>query len=60
MKCPACKSDDSSVIDTRKFDDCIRRVRECNSCKKLTITWEVEENSIISAEKLPISALFPI
>lgn len=57
MKCPDCKSDDARVIDTRKFDDCIRRVRECNNCHKLTITWEVAQENIKTIEKMNFPAI---
>lgn len=40
MKCPFCHSDDIKVIDTRKFETCIRRVRLCLSCNQAFQTAE--------------------
>ena len=33
MKCPYCKSEDVKVIDTRKYDTCVLRVRFCETCR---------------------------
>jgi transcriptional repressor NrdR len=32
VRCPACKSDDLRVLETRELDDAIRRRRECATC----------------------------
>jgi transcriptional repressor NrdR len=41
MKCPACSSENSKVIDKRDTSDFrIRRRRECLSCKKRFTTFE--------------------
>jgi transcriptional regulator NrdR family protein len=33
MKCPFCKSEDHRVIDTRRYDTVIIRIRLCLKCK---------------------------
>ncbi len=33
MKCPYCQSNKIKVVDTRKFDTVIIRVRFCESCQ---------------------------
>ena len=43
MKCPFCKSDDNQVIDTRKYDTCIIRVRRCLN-PECDMAWHTEEN----------------
>jgi transcriptional regulator NrdR family protein len=40
MKCPFCHSEDNRIIDTRKFDTCVIRVRLCLNCK---MGWHTEE-----------------
>jgi transcriptional regulator NrdR family protein len=40
MKCPFCHSQDNRVIDTRKFDTVIIRLRLCMNCK---MGWHTEE-----------------
>ena len=42
MKCPYCKSADTSVIDSRLSDDgdSVRRRRECQDCTKRFTTYE--------------------
>ena len=40
MKCPFCQSEDNRVIDTRKFDTCIIRIRLCINCK---VAWHTQE-----------------
>jgi len=47
MICPNCKNKDSTVRDTRKYQDTNRRVRECNECDHIWITWEVEQKQIV-------------
>ena len=46
MKCPCCRSEQVRVIDTRKFDSCIKRIRECEACGTLWKTYEMAEHSI--------------
>ena len=43
MKCPACNSQDSRVLDSRPVDDgsSIKRRRECPACGKRFTTYEV-------------------
>lgn len=46
MKCPFCKQEDDSVVDSRLTEDgyTIRRRRKCNSCNRRYTTYErVEE-----------------
>jgi len=60
MICPRCKNDQSSVKDTRKYPDTVRRVRECDQCDHIWVTWEVEEKQIFvlnPSEKLLNSAI---
>jgi transcriptional repressor NrdR len=40
MRCPACKSDDLRVLETRDLDDAIRRRRECAVCGQRFSTTE--------------------
>jgi transcriptional regulator NrdR family protein len=40
MKCPYCKSESLRVIDTRKYDTCILRVRLCLACDSIIKTHE--------------------
>jgi transcriptional repressor NrdR len=46
MKCPACGSPESKVIDSRPTDEGekIRRRRECMSCAKRFTTYEIIES----------------
>lgn len=46
MKCPACKSENSTVIDTRRYDETIRRVRNCEDCGHVWATYEMNEKAI--------------
>src|SRR6266542_334162 len=43
MKCPACKSEDLRVLETRDLDDAIRRRRECGACGHRFTTLERSE-----------------
>ena len=47
MICPKCKSENNTVRDTRKYPDTVRRVRECDKCDYLWVTWEVEQKQIV-------------
>jgi len=40
MKCPYCDSEKVGVIDTRKYDTCISRIRFCYDCQKSFQTIE--------------------
>ena len=40
VRCPFCKSGNNGVVDTRKFDTTIIRVRRCLSCEKVFRTHE--------------------
>lgn len=52
MKCPACGSPDSKVIDSRPSDaSSIRRRRECLNCQKRFTTYEIIEAIPISVVK---------
>ncbi|HAZ91563.1 MAG TPA: transcriptional regulator NrdR [Eubacterium sp.] len=44
MKCPYCGSEDSKVLDSRPFEDSIKRRRECNTCFKRFNTFEKVES----------------
>ena len=48
MKCPYCKADDTSVIDSRLSEDgdSVRRRRECGDCSKRFTTYERVELSM--------------
>jgi len=54
MKCPACGSDKSKVIDTRGYDTCIRRVRACCDCPKVWTTWEMSDTAILVMDSEPV------
>jgi transcriptional repressor NrdR len=43
MRCPACKSEDLRVLETRDLDDAIRRRRECGACGHRFTTLERSE-----------------
>ena len=53
MKCPACNSQDSRVLDSRPAQDgaSIRRRRECPSCGKRFTTYEVVDTVPIAVVK---------
>lgn len=42
MNCPKCTKADNNIIDSRKFDTCVRRRRHCNDCG---INWITVESS---------------
>lgn len=48
MRCPACYSADTSVIDSRLVDegDAVRRRRKCNDCDERYTTYERAEISL--------------
>ena len=43
MRCPACKSEDLRVLETRDLEDAIRRRRECAACGHRFTTLERSE-----------------
>ena len=43
MRCPACKSEDLRVLETRDLDEAIRRRRECGACGHRFTTLERSE-----------------
>lgn len=51
MKCPYCGFDDSKVIDSRPYDDKIRRRRECTKCSGRFTTYETVEVPLLMVEK---------
>ena len=53
MKCPACNSSDSRVLDSRPAQDgaSIRRRRECPTCGKRFTTYEVVDTVPIAVVK---------
>lgn len=53
MKCPACNSSDSRVLDSRPAQDgaSIRRRRECPACGKRFTTYEVIDTVPIAVVK---------
>ncbi|MBO7304580.1 MAG: transcriptional repressor NrdR [Clostridia bacterium] len=53
MKCPACNSQDSRVLDSRPVDDgsSIKRRRECPVCGKRFNTYEVVDTVPIAVVK---------
>lgn len=61
MKCPACGSPDSKVIDSRPVEEgnSIRRRRECLACQKRFNTFEIIETvQIIVIKKNGTKELF--
>ena len=48
MRCPFCKTEDTSVIDSRMSEegDSVRRRRECKACDKRFTTYERVEMSM--------------
>ena len=61
MKCPACGSEESKVIDSRPVEEnnSIRRRRECLSCQKRFTTFEmIEAVQIIVVKKDNTKELF--
>ena len=46
MICPHCNHEHSTVIDTRTYDDTIKRIRRCEDCGKPFITWEILDAQI--------------
>lgn len=40
MKCPKCRAEDNTVIDTRKYNTVISRVRLCKKCQHIFSTKE--------------------
>lgn len=53
MKCPACNSQDSRVLDSRPVEDgtSIKRRRECPACGKRFTTYEVVDSVSIAVVK---------
>lgn len=53
MHCPRCKSDDTSVIDSRVAEDgrAIRRRRECPKCDHRFTTFERQEMTMLIVVK---------
>ena len=53
MKCPQCTSERSTVVKTTKYDDTNRRVRHCEQCNHVWVTWEVKNsaNRVITPTK---------
>ena len=53
MKCPACNSQDSRVLDSRRVDEgsSIKRRRECPVCGKRFTTYEVIDTVPIAVVK---------
>lgn len=53
MKCPACSSQDSRVLDSRPVEDgtSIKRRRECPACGKRFTTYEVVDSVSIAVVK---------
>jgi len=41
MNCPNCKSDNTSVVDTRSRKTYMYRRRKCEDCKEKFTTWEL-------------------
>ena len=53
MRCPFCKTEDTSVIDSRMSDegDSVRRRRECSVCETRFTTYEVVEERPVQVLK---------
>lgn len=49
MRCPFCKSERNQVIDTRKFDTVIIRIRLCKDCH---FGWHTEETIGLDLQKI--------
>jgi transcriptional regulator NrdR family protein len=56
LKCPTCGSEDMSVVDTRKYDTCVIRIRLCNSCLSPLKTVEQAELQPVKVVFLPTSS----
>jgi len=48
MRCPACGSPNNKVVDTRRYDQCIIRVRVCDDCGQ---PWRTAEGIHVVIEK---------
>ena len=53
MRCPFCRTDNDSVIDSRAGDDgtSIRRRRECVACRRRFTTYERVERQLLAVVK---------
>ncbi|MBI4334302.1 MAG: transcriptional repressor NrdR [Chloroflexi bacterium] len=51
MKCPYCGHDESIVVDSRAWKECIRRRRQCLGCKNRFNTFERVENRALLVVK---------
>ena len=57
MKCPFCKHDKTGVLDTRKFETCIVRVRICDNCHVPFKTFEtVDKKSFDLQQDLSLNS----
>lgn len=58
MKCPYCHSDRIRVIDTRKFDTVVIRIRVCDEC---TVSFQTQEQIVLQTPlKFTVSTIvFP-
>ena len=43
IRCPACQAVSSTVINSRRDDDTVKRRRECTKCAERWSTYEVSE-----------------
>ena len=52
MLCPACRSDDNRVVDSRDDDIAVRRRRECQACRHRFTTYErIESGRLFVVKK---------
>jgi len=45
MICSKCKATETRVIETRKYETTIMRIRKCKECGYVWTTWENKEKS---------------
>lgn len=51
MKCPFCSNDETKVLETREYENSMKRRRECEKCGKRFTTYERAEFDIIVKKK---------
>jgi transcriptional repressor NrdR len=52
LLCPACRSDDNRVVDSRDDDIAVRRRRECQACRHRFTTYErIESGRLFVVKK---------
>lgn len=55
MKCPYCESDKIRVVDTRKFDTVVLRIRVCDTCRMSFQTEElIQADNLVKKESVKV------